>query len=137
MWEAEQWPEIHDEPFWPDDPLLPVLVRYWKMSCSRDSLSSGTTDEVTLVRRGDSGVSERIGEAGTGELELRLFDSSSIASYVRASTNRNLRDLLDSVCATAASRSESSAALLASARVMYFLKAVPVVSNSFSTRDLL
>ena len=56
------------------------------MSCSRDNLSSGATDEVTLVRRGDNGVSERIGEVGTGELELWLFDSSSVVPYVRTST---------------------------------------------------
>jgi len=48
----------HDGPLWPDDPLLAVLVLYWKMSCSRDNLSSGTTDEVMLVRRGDNGASE-------------------------------------------------------------------------------
>ena len=47
------------------------------------------------------------------------------------------KNLLDSVCATAASRSESSAARLANARVIYFRKAVPVVSNNFSTRGLL
>ena len=47
------------------------------------------------------------------------------------------RNSLDSVWATAASRSESSAARLANARVIYFRKAVPVDSNSFSTRGFL
>lgn len=83
----------HDDPLWPDDPLLAVLVLYWKRSCSRDSLSSGTTDEVTLARRGDSGVSERVGEVGAGEVELRLFDSSSAIPNVRASTYRSQQKL--------------------------------------------
>ena len=127
----------HDGPFWPDDPLLAVLVLYWKMPCNRDNLSSGTTDEVTLVRRGDNGVSERTGDVGAGEVESRLFDSSSVALCVRTPAITTSANLLDSVCATAASRSESSAALLANARVIYFRNAVPVDSNSFSTRGFL
>lgn len=48
-----------------------------------------------------------------------------------------LRDLLDSVSATATFRSSSSAALLASARAIYFRKAGPVFSNILSTRGFL
>ena len=56
----------------------PLLVRYWNISCSLDSLSSATEDAV-LPRRGDRGeVSDRTGELGTGESESRLFDSSSV-----------------------------------------------------------
>ena len=86
--EAVRQKKNHDGPLWLDDPLLAVLVLYWKMSCNRDSLSSGTTDEVTLARRGDNGVSERTGEVGTGEVELRLFDSSSVVLYVRTCIHR-------------------------------------------------
>lgn len=82
----------YDDPLWPEDPLLAVLVLYWKMSCSRDNLSSGITEEVTLARRGDSGVSERIGEVGIGELELRLLDSSSAVPRVRTPLHRILRE---------------------------------------------
>jgi hypothetical protein len=80
----------YDGPLWPEDPLLAVLVLYWKMSCSRDNLSSGITEEVALARRGDTGVSERIGEVGIGELELRLLDSSSVMPRVRTLVHRIL-----------------------------------------------
>ena len=65
---------------------------------------------------------------------LILVLSYPMLELPRARINGNL---LDSVCATAASRSESSAARLANARVIYFRKAVPVDSNSFSTRCFL
>jgi hypothetical protein len=56
--EAVRQQKNHDGPLCPDDPLLAVLVLYWKIPCSRDNLSSGTTDEAILDRRGDSGASD-------------------------------------------------------------------------------
>lgn len=57
-----------------------MLVLYWKISCSLDSLSSAT-DDATLPLRGERGElenSERTGERGIGEsLSRGLYSSSA------------------------------------------------------------
>jgi len=94
---------------------------------TRRCLSAGET----TVRRSEQEKWER--ERLNHACSIRVL-SHSMSVPASIGTHGNS---LDSVCATAASRSESSAARLANARVIYFRKAVPVDSNSLSTRDLL